>query len=55
MSESTKLTTLHTRILPVLSTLQTDQIINTRHFTDYKTIITKSVVVHISDQYDNRV
>lgn len=53
MIEQTKLKTVCTRIKTVLPTAQPDQIINTTNSAGYSTIITRSVLVHLSDQYDN--
>lgn len=53
MTEQNKLTTVSTRIMTPLNIVQTGQKIDTTHSADYNTIITKSVTVQLSDQYDN--
>lgn len=53
MTEQNKMTNVPTRIPAALSTDQTDQIINTTHSEDDSNIITKLVLVPISDQDDS--
>lgn len=53
MTGETELTTLRKRIKDVLATVHLNQVIISMHWADYSTIGSMSVVVHISDQFDN--
>lgn len=55
LTEKTKLTTISTRIKTALTIVQRGEITNTTHSAGDSTIVTRSVVVHFSDQYDNRL
>lgn len=53
MIEQTKMTILRTRMQTVPSTVQPDQTDSTTHSVGHNTIVTKSLVVHHSNHYDN--
>lgn len=53
MTEQTELTAIHTHIRTGANIVQTHQLVSTMQFVDYITIITKYIVVPLSDQCDN--
>lgn len=55
MTERTKKPTVCARIGPALTTLHTDRTINMTHLEYHSTLVTKSFVVDLSDQYDSRL
>lgn len=55
ITEQTQFPTLRSRIKTILTSVQTDQIINSTHSADYSSTIIKSVMVQFSNLYDNRL
>lgn len=52
MTASNELPTAHKGIKTVLSTVPTDQKINTLHSADYSTTINNTIMAHTSDQHE---
>lgn len=55
MNDQIKRPTVRTRIRKDLATVQSDQIVNGMHSAEYRTMNTKSIVVILSDHYDNQL